>query len=160
MDINNKVFKLFEITRYEDVEEGTLMLMVGNRVKTWKTIWLSNLRLNGQGARHLPSGELPIRFQNYQQWVDCPRISLNCRTFMWIEPLKAMCWNDMGVNLYLCSDEGWPMPLSKKEFMLMTSVLCDLRINTLMVEEPVVINAYSRFNKEEKSGMNTFWDYV
>ena len=71
-----------------------------------------------------------------------------------------MCWNDMGVNLYLCSDEGWPMPLSKKEFMLMTSVLCDLRINTLMVEEPVVINAYSRFNKEEKSGMNTFWDYV
>ena len=42
MNIINKVFKLFQITRYEDVEEGTLMLMVDDRVKTWKAIWLSN----------------------------------------------------------------------------------------------------------------------
>ncbi len=160
MDINNKVFKLFEITRYEDVEEGTLMLMVGNRVKTWKAIWLSNLRFNRQGACHLPSGELPIRYQNYLQWVDCPRISLTLRIYMWIEPLKSACWDDMGVNLYLCSDEGWPMPLSKKEFMQMTSVLCELRINSLTVEEPKVINDCSRFNEEEKSGMNTFWKHL
>lgn len=160
MDINNKVFKLFEITRYEDVEEGTLMLMVGNRVKTWKAIWLNNLRFNRQGTCHLPSGELPVKYQNYQQWVDCPRISLTLRMYMWIEPLKSTCWDDMGVNLYLCSDDGWPMPLPKKDFMQMTSVLHDLRINTLTVEEPKVINGYSRFNVEEKSGINTFWKHL
>lgn len=160
MNIINKVFKLFQITRYEDVEEGTLMLMVGDRVKTWKAIWLSNLRIGKQGMHHLPSGVLPVRYQNYMQWVDCPRITLTHRTFMWIEPLQAMCWHDMGVNLYLCSDQGWPMPLPNRDFMQMTSVLCEFKINILTVEEPEVINDFSRFNEDEKSGMDQFWDHV
>ena len=109
---------------------------------------------------HLPSGVLPVRYQSYMQWVDCPRITLTHRTFMWIEPLQAMCWHDMGVNLYLCSDQGWPMPLPNRDFMHMTSVLCEFKINTLTVEEPEVINDFSRFNEDEKSGMDQFWNNV
>lgn len=154
--INNNVLRLTGITRYEDVETGVLELRVRNRVKRWQAVWLTLIRFGD--SRCLPRGDLTIRYRCHGPWIDIPRVSLNFQTHAWILPLDCDNWNNMGANIYLCSAEGWPHPLSVKDYELMTTVLNELQQRTLQVDEPETIKETSLFTNEEKAGMSQFWD--
>lgn len=156
MKTNKQELRLTDITRYDDVEDGTLVLTVGERTKRWKAIWLTDLRLGS--SRNLPRGDLALRYRNYREWIDCPRIRLNHQNFMWIEPLRAANWYDMGVNLYLCTDEGWPHPLPRQDYELMIRVLTECHIKMLTVEPPRHIVDGCRFGQDEQTGMAGFWE--
>jgi len=144
--------KITGITHYEDVETGTLVLERDGRTKSWKAVWVSRLR-DGVGLR---SGTLPLRFRNYGPWIDCPRVALNHQTFMWMEPLNAASWIDLGVNLYLCSDEGWPEPLPRRDFEQLTMILLECGIDCLTVEEPQRVEHGNRLNHDVLSSF--CWD--
>lgn len=154
--IYNKVLLLTGITRYDDVEKGVLELRVRNRVKRWQAVWLTNLRFGD--TRCLPRGYLTICYRCHGPWIDIPRVSLNYQTHAWILPLGCDCWNNMGADIYLCSAKGWPHPLSVKDYELMTTVLNELQLRTLRVEEPEKTVNQSLFTDEEKAGMSQFWD--
>ena len=104
----------------------------------------------------MPRGTLPLRFRNYGPWIDCPRVALNHQTFMWMEPLNAASWIDLGVNLYLCSDEGWPEPLPRRDFEQLTMILMECGIDCLTVEEPQRVEHGNRLNHDVLSSF--CWD--
>ena len=147
---------LTDITRYDDVEMGTLELRVGPRIKRWKAIWLTNMLFGD--SRSLPRGTLSLYYRNFNCWIDCPRISINRQTHAWIIPLDSSRWNDMGVNIYLCSGEGWPHPLSVADYKMMLQVMLTLQIGSLTVETPSNVCNTTFFSEEEITGMNLFWD--
>jgi len=153
-----KELRLEQITRYEDVEEGQLTLTVGGRNKSWNAIWLSDLRIYNNEERSIPRGTMPIRYRHYKNWIDCPRIKLNHRNFMWIEPASCRSWVDMGVNLYLCSSNGWPEPLPRVEYEKLVQALLSYGISEIVVDAPVVTITNSRFHPDNTMGLDDFWD--
>ena len=157
MNTANRELRLTGITRYKDVETGTLQLTIGTHVKRMEAIWLANLRFGSDGR--LPLGELPLYYRNYRQWLNCPRVSLNHQTFMWIVPLDCDNWVDMGCNLYLCSPDGWPAPLPTREFRLLADMLQQSMLTTIVIEGPQKVMRRYRLNKEEQAGNNNFWDF-
>ncbi len=150
--------RLTEITRYEDVEVGRLLLIAGKKNKRWEAIWQTDLRINLKDGHSLPRGIMPLAFRHYNGWVDCPRLKLNHQSFMWMEPLKSSNWIDMGVNLYLCSSRGWPDPLPRIEFVKLINALLDYDIKELTVEPPMAIINDSRFHPDNPMGLVDFWD--
>ena len=150
--------RLTDITRYEEVEEGLLLLTANGKSKSWNAIWQTNLRVGTSGYFSLPRGVVPMKFTHYHKWVDCPRLKLNHQNFMWIVPLDSSCWIDMGVNLYLCSRKGWPEPLPRNEFLNLISALLVYGITELLVEESVTIIKDSRFHPDNPLGLEDFWD--
>lgn len=154
----NNELRLTDITRYEDVEEGRLMLTIDGRKKSWFGIWLSDLRIYNNKERCLPRETLPIKYKHYHGWVDCPRIRLNHRNFMWIEPLNCCSWIDMGVNLYLCSSAGWPEPLPRYDYKNFVQALLSYNISEITVDEPIVTITNSRFHPNNILGLEDFWD--
>lgn len=143
-----KDFRLTNVTRYCDVEEGTLRLTIGNRSKSWKAVWQSNIYYGANGMRPMPRGTLEVRYKNHNQWIDCPRLKMNRRNFIWIEPLAAEDWINLGCDLYLMGDEGWPHPLSKKDYEQMTALLKAYDISSLIVESPNRIKVDNRLNHD------------
>jgi hypothetical protein len=149
--------RLTDITRYHDVEEGKLVLTVGHRVKTWKAIWLNTLLFNVRGNRNLPRGDFIIRYRHYEHWIDCPTIRLSRRVSMRIVPLNSSRWVDMGVDLYLCDNEGWPNPLNSEEYLQLTDALKIYGINQLTVEEATHTISQYRCGSHELLGLEGFW---
>lgn len=155
---NEKELRLTDITRYEDVEEGRLQLIVGDHKKSWQAIWLTALFYSDKSDRCLPPTTLPLWYRNYHGWVDCPRINLTRQTFMWIEPLNCCSWVDMGVNLYLCSSNGWPEPLPRQEYVNLVNAFLGYGISEITVDEPTTIVKDSRFHPDNVMGLDRFWD--
>lgn len=150
--------RLTDITRYLDVEEGRLLLTVGEYSKSWQAIWLTDLRINVDGGHGLPRKTLPVRYKGYHGWVDCPRICLNRQNSMWIEPLHCSSWINMGVNLYLCGSNGWPEPLSRREYENLVQALLSYGIGEIVVERPKATIEDSRFHPNNIMGLEDFWD--
>ena len=158
MNTNPKELRLTNITRYNDVDLGSLVLTADGHMKSWKAIWQTNLHVNVNGASCVPCGNIPIKYKCYHQWIDCPRLRLNHRHFMWIIPLDCYNWVDMGVNLYLCADEGWPQPLPRRDYEQMCRVICELKVGFLTVEQPRKTFASSWFRHDVRMGQENFWD--
>jgi len=156
METTKNELRLTGITRYRDVEEGRLLLSAEGHSKSWKAIWLTDLRVNN--ISFLPQGEIPIRYKHYHEWVDCPRLRLNHQNFMWIVPLDSDNYIDMGVNLYLCDDKGFPNPLKRRDYENMVNALYSYRIDKLTVEMPAVTIEDSRFHPDNIMGLVDFWD--
>jgi hypothetical protein len=155
---NIKALRLTNITRYEDVEEGQLVLTINDHEKSWKAIWLSVLLHSVNGGLSLPRKTLPLWYRHYHGWVDCPRINLTRQTYMWIEPLNCCSWIDMGVNLYLCSSAGWPEPLPRYDYKNFVQALLSYNISEITIDEPIVTITNSRFHPNNIMGMEDFWD--
>lgn len=156
METKKNELRLTDITRYRDVEEGRLVLSAEGHRKSWKAIWLA--KLNVINVSCLPRGEIPIRYKHYHEWVDCPRLRLNHQNFMWIVPLDSDNYIDMGVNLYLCEDKGFPNPLKRRDYENMVNALYSYRIDKLTVEMPAVTIEDSRFHPDNIMGLVDFWD--
>lgn len=156
METKKNELRLTDITRYRDVEEGRLVLSAEGHRKSWKAIWLTDLRVND--ISFLPQGEIPISYKHYHEWVDCPRLRLNHQNFMWIVPLDSDNYIDMGVNLYLCDDKGFPNPLKRRDYENMVNALYSYRIDKLTVEMPAVTIEDSRFHPDNIMGLVDFWD--
>ena len=156
METKKNELRLTDITRYRDVEEGRLVLSAEGHRKSWKAIWLA--KLNVINVSCLPRGEIPIRYKHYHEWVDCPRLRLNHQNFMWIVPLDSDNYIDMGVNLYLCDDKGFPNPLKRRDYENMVNALYSYRIDKLTVEMPAVTIEDSRFHPDNIMGLVDFWD--
>ncbi|MBP3766829.1 MAG: hypothetical protein J6I31_00920 [Prevotella sp.] len=156
METKKNELRLTDITRYRDVEEGRLVLSAEGHRKSWKAIWLA--KLNVINVSCLPRGEIPIRYKHYHEWVDCPRLRLNHQNFMWIVPLDSDNYIDMGVNLYLCDNKGFPNPLKRRDYENMVNALYSYRIDRLIVEMPVVTIEDSRFHPDNIMGLVDFWD--
>ena len=77
---------------------------------------------------------------------------------MWIEPLNASTWENMGVNIYLCSDEGWPHPLPRRDFEQLVTVLMEYGIDTLRIEEPQQIIVNNKYRSNDQLSLDDFWD--
>ena len=138
-----KKLRLTNITRYNDVEEGWLVLNVGTHVKSWKAVWLTQLRLNSRGPCNLPRGDFTLRYAHHGEWIDCPKIRLTLKSSVWIEPLHSRTWEEMGASVYLCSGEGWPDSMSISEYKKLTSALQSFGITQLTIDEPQqVVNEY------------------
>ncbi len=156
METKKNELRLTDITRYRDVEEGRLVLGAEGHRKSWKAIWLTDLRVND--ISFLPQGEIPISYKHYHEWVDCPRLRLNHQNFMWIVPLDSDNYIDMGVNLYLCDNNGFPNPLKRRDYENMVNALYSYRIDKLTVEMPAVTIEDSRFHPDNIMGLVDFWD--
>ena len=156
MEPKKNDLRLTDITRYRDVEEGRLVLSAEGHRKSWKAIWLTDLRVND--ISFLPQGEIPISYKHYHEWVDCPRLRLNHQNFMWIVPLDSDNYIDMGVNLYLCDNNGFPNPLKRRDYENMVNALYSYRIDKLTVEMPAVTIEDSRFHPDNIMGLVDFWD--
>jgi hypothetical protein len=156
METKKNELRLTDITRYRDVEEGRLVLSAEGHRKSWKAIWLTDLRVND--ISFLPQGEIPISYKHYHEWVDCPRLRLNHQNFMWIVPLDSDNYIDMGVNLYLCDNNGFPNPLKRRDYENMVNALYSYRIDKLTVEMPAVTIEDSRFHPDNIMGLVDFWD--
>ena len=153
-----KKLRLTNITRYNDVEEGWLVLNVGTRVKSWRAVWLTQLRLNSRGPCNLPRGDFTLRYAHHGEWIDCPKIRLSLKSSMWIEPLQSRTWEEMGASVYLCSGEGWPDSMSISEYKKLTSALQSFGITQLTIDEPQqVVNEY-RCGNQAFMGMEDFWE--
>lgn len=153
-----KKLRLTNITRYNDVEEGWLVLNVGTHVKSWRVVWLTQLRLNSRGPCNLPRGDFTLRYAHHGEWIDCPKIRLTLKTSMWIEPLHSRTWEEMGASVYLCSGEGWPDSMSTSEYKKLTSALQSIGIAQLTIDEPQkVVNEY-RCGNQALMGMEDFWE--
>lgn len=129
-------FILSDIIRYDDVETGRLKLIVGNRQKTWKATWLSNLNCQTSDGRSLPRKSLQILFKANELWAECPMLRLNPRTKMWIVPLKAANWLDFGVDLYLCAESEELKPLPRKDYLQFVEAVTYFNVTHLAVEQP------------------------
>jgi len=157
MNTEKKELKLTDITRYIDVETGQLQLTIGCHTKRIEAIWLSNIRFGDD--RQLPRGIVPVSYKNHRQWLDCPRISLNRKTHVWIVPLDCDRWVDMGTNLYLCEQGGWSRGLPVRIFLRLAEVLQSNEVRQLTIEAPRQTLPYPLFSEEGKTGNNIFWDF-
>ncbi|MCH5309195.1 MAG: hypothetical protein J1E58_04970 [Prevotella sp.] len=154
-----KELRLTDITRYDDVEMGRLELTVGEQRRSWKAIWLADLRCNVRGSRRLPAGVLQLTILPGTRWVDCPRLSLNQRIKMWIVPLESSEWADFGVDLYLCDDGGKIGPLPKDSYRQLVGAIRKYDISGLSVEPPRWRVRANRLNHDEGVGFDAdFWN--
>ncbi len=76
---------------------------------------------------------------------------------MRIVPLNSSRWVDMGVDLYLCDNEGWPNPLNSEEYLQLTDALKIYGINQLTVEEATHTISQYRCGSHELLGLEGFW---
>ena len=138
--------RLTHITRYEDVERGQLILTVGDKQKCWKATWQTDLHLEVNGSRHLPRGTLPLYLNRARApWGTCPRLKLNHRSSMWLEPLDAANWSDFGVDLYLCEADDYLKPLNKADYVLMVLALEHYNIREIIIDEPKAIKPVNKY---------------
>ncbi|MBP5235500.1 MAG: hypothetical protein J6Z20_05900 [Bacteroidales bacterium] len=138
--------RLTHITRYEDVERGQLILTVGDKRKCWKATWQTDLHLEVNGSRHLPRGTLPLYLNRARApWGTCPRLKLNHRSSMWLEPLDAANWSDFGIDLYLCEADDYLKPLNKADYVLMVLALEHYNIREIIIDEPNVIKPVNKY---------------
>lgn len=146
---------LTDIIRYEDVERGRLVLIAGDRQKSWKATCMTNLRINFTEDRSMPRGCLPLNLKRCKApWPICPLLKLNRRTKMWIEPLNCVRWTDFGVNLYLCDEADYFRPLGRGEYQMFVEALCYYGIDTLTVEPPRLVKHEPVYQHEFES---EFW---
>ncbi len=135
--IEEKVeFRLTDITRYDDVEMGRLVLRVDGREKSWKAVWLTNLRCHVKGSNELPRTELPLSIRPTRRYLDCLRLKLSQRIVMWIVPLESTEWTEMGVDLYLCDEGDELAPLPAKAYRQLVAAIKRYGVSELTVEEP------------------------
>lgn len=138
--------RLTHITRYEDVERGQLVLTVGDKQKSWKATWQTDLRIEINGSRNLPRGTLPLYLNRARApWGTCPRLKVNHRSSMWLEPLDASRWSDFGVNLYLCDENDYFLPLNRAEYILMVLALEHYNVREIIIDEPVSIKHVNKY---------------
>ena len=144
--MNEVELRLTDITRYEDVERGRLVLTVGERQKSWKATWQTDLHISLTVDRSMPRGDLPLNLRKSRApWPICPKVKLNRLTGMWILPLNTVRWSDFGVNLYLCSENDYLEPLARGDYKLFVDALLHYGVDTLTVEAPQCVkdeNAY------------------
>ncbi len=146
---------LTDITRYDDVETGSLVLTVGEKSKRWPAIWLTNLHIQWQSINHLPAGRYPLSISSNNRWLQCPRMKVTRLVSMWIEPLDAECWQDMGVNLYLTDKPESLQPLQRNDFLLFVDALGRFEIKELTIT-PVVTTIHQ--NLFYQDSYQNFWD--
>ena len=138
--------RLTRIVCYEDVERGLLVLTVGDKKKCWKATWQTNLRININGSQSMPRGTLPLYTNRARApWGTCPRVKLNTRIQMWIEPLDSSTWSDFGVNLYLCADDDYFQPLNRADYILMVLALEHYGVRELIVDEPMKVKSVNKY---------------
>lgn len=152
-----KQLRLTHITRYNDVEEGRLVLTVGQHTRSWRAVWLSQLRLNACGPRNLPRGDFTLRYSHHGTWIDCPKIRLTQKSSAWIVPLGPLTWEEMTTNVYLCSDEGWPSSISNAEYKQFASALNYYGIDTITIDEPTAVVNGFLCRAGEIMGLEAFW---
>lgn len=154
-----KELRLTDITRYDDVEMGRLELTVGEQRRSWKAIWLADLRCTVRGSHRLPVGVLPLSVIPSIRWVDCPRLTLNQRTRMWLVPLESSEWVNFGVDLYLCDEGEKIAPLSKAGYRQLVGAIMRYDISGLSVEPPRWRVRANRLNHDEGVGFDAdFWN--
>lgn len=153
-----KQLRLTGITRYNDVEEGRLVLTVGQHTKSWRAVWLSQLRLNSRGPRNLPRGDFTLRYGHRGLWIDCPKIRLSLKSSAWIEPLGSLTWEGMGTNVYLLSDKGWPDSISIADYKQLVSALTYYGINAISIDKPERAVDGFLCRTGEIMGMEAFWE--
>lgn len=150
--------RLTDITRYNDVETGRLVLTVGEHTKGWKAIWLNHLRLSSRGSEYLPRGDFTLRYEHHNEWIDCPKIRLLRKVSIWIEPLNSHTWAGMGANVYLCSSEGWPDPISVKDYNQMVTALLNYNIRQLTIDKAQWVVNENLCKNQSIMGMENFWN--
>ena len=146
---------LTDITRYDDVETGHLVLTVGEKSKTWYAVWLTNLHIQWQTVNHLPAGCYPLAIRSNRRWLQCPRFKVTRLISMWIEPFDAECWHDMGVNLYLLAQSEHFQPLGRNDYLQFVEALGKYDIHELTIASQV---KEVRVNKFRLDSDNSFWD--
>ena len=147
--------RLTHIIRYADVERGLLVLTDGDKQKSWKATWQTNLRVDINGSRSLPRGTLPLHLTKARApWGICPRLKLNHRIAMWMEPLNAFKWSDFGIDLYLCDENDYRQPLNRADYLIMVQALRHYDIRELIVDEPL---AEKTKNKYQHGFEAEFW---
>jgi len=153
--MSDVLLTLTDITRYEDVERGRLVLTAGDRQKSWKATWQTNLRINFTEDRSMPRGGLPLNLRKGKApWPICPLLKLNRLTKMWIEPLNSSRWTDFGVDLYLCDESDYFLPLKRADYMMFVEALRHYNLETLMVEAPRYVKDRSIYKHEFE---DDFW---
>lgn len=151
--------RLTDITRYNDVEMGRLTLSDGKRQKSWKAIWLANLRYRTHGSNEMPRGRLPLSIKPNEKYLDCLRLKLTQRTIMWMLPLESKEWYDIGVDLYLCDEAEALTPLSRAGYQQVVGAVKRYNISELSVEEPKWIVDKDRLCHDEGASFDAdFWD--
>jgi len=156
---NIKQLRLTDITRYNDVETGRLTLKVGNKQKSWKAVWLTNLRFNVRGKNLLPRTTLPLSIRANERYLDCLRLKLNRRMEMWIVPLETDQWIDFGVDLYLCSEDEEFIPLPMTAYQQLIDAINRYGIRELTVDEPRCTVDGNRLCQDNGQGFDAdFWD--
>jgi len=155
----NKDLRLTDITHYDDVETGQLVLTVGSRQKNWKAIWLSNLRYGSSGNRSLPRTVLPLYLRVNQHYIECPYLKLNHRTAMWMVPLETSEWTNIGVDLYLCDKQELITPLPDQDYRQLVEAIKRFGISELSVEEPQQVISQNLLNHHEEADFDAdFWN--
>lgn len=156
---NMKQLRLTDITRYNDVETGRLTLKVGNKQKSWKAVWLTNLRCNVRGKNLLPRTSLSLSVRANERYLDCLRLKLNQRIEMWIVPLETAQWIDFGVDLYLCDEDDEFIPLPMTAYQQLIDAINRYDIRELTVEEPRCTVDGNRLCQDNGKGFDAdFWD--
>jgi len=147
----NKVneLRLTDITRYDDVEMGRLVLRVDGHEKSWKAVWLTNLRCHVKGSDELPRTELPLSIRPTNRYLECLRLKLSQRIVMWIVPLESSEWTEFGVDLYLCDEDDEFTPLPDKAYRQLVAAIKRYGISGLTVEAPSWTVAHDRFCHDE-----------
>lgn len=155
----NKDLRLTDITRYDDVETGQLVLTVGSRHKSWKAIWLSNLRYRINDGRCLPRTALPLSIRAGQHYIECPCLKLNRLTAMWMVPLETSEWTNIGVDLYLCDKQELITPLPNQDYRQLVEAIKRFGISELSVEEPRQVVSLNLLNHHEEADFDAdFWN--
>ena len=154
MTMKGKLF-LTDITRYDDVETGRLVLTVGEKMKSWYVTWLTNLHIQWKCVNQLPAGCYQVVIRPNRLWRQCPRMKVTRLVGMWIEPFDAECWNDMGVNLYLLDKPEHFRPLGRSDYQQFVDALTKFDITELTVDSHVKTVHGNKFHQESDE---EFWD--
>jgi hypothetical protein len=146
---------LIDVTRYDDVETGRLVLTVGERQKSWQAVWLTNLHIQWRNMNHLLAGDYKLTMGMNRRWYQCPRVLVTRQVGMWIEPFAAESWQDMGVDLYLCDDLDNFGPLERNRYLQFIDMLRRYKVDMLTV---MPISVIQHGNKYQKIYEDSFWD--
>lgn len=148
MEEKRKGLRLTDISHYDDVETGTLVLSDGEgHRKSYTAMWLSDLRI--PSMRQLPRGVmLPLRSVPTPFCYETPLIYVSTACKLRVEPLMSKSWQDFGCQLYV--------EMTVQEFREMSSMLRYLSIGQLETDS-VVSNDYSgeTYFKDDEHG--DFW---
>lgn len=130
------IFKITDITHYEDVCEGRLVMCVGEKEKSWRVVWMAYLRLNSLGEKGIPAGAYSLGVKANQRWVCGLQVKIHNRKRLWIEPLISDRWEDFGTDIYLCEDNDSLTPVGRMEYGQLVRALEHFGITELLMEKP------------------------